>query len=327
MNQKIVSLDIGGTYIKGAVISLEGEILFSSSFPFPHGEIKEEMDKISDFYFSLIRSFKEEELLCLGIGCPGLVNSEKGEVYFAGHLGWNNLFLADEMKQRIHKPVYILNDASSAAWGDYRFGAGKAFSSLIFLTLGTGLGSGLIFNGKLWLANGGLTPELGYLSIDPKGKRGPNGKRGILESSISASALLEEAYKAMWKDQSSLLWKLCSDKKEELNGEMIFFAYEKKDKAAKKAIKSYYENLSRAVIDLTDMLEPEAIIFGGGLSEGQDGFLSPLKETLKKKTWLSKGIVEVKLLCSPLGNKAGLLGAGIYALERLKKEENKDGTK
>ncbi|MCI2068102.1 MAG: ROK family protein [Bacilli bacterium] len=321
MNKKIVSLDIGGTYIKGAVISEQGEILLTSAIPFPRGQITEEMDKIAAFYSSLVSSFKEEELLCLGIGCPGLINCQKGEVYFAGHLGWKNLFLAEELERRIHKPVVVLNDASAACWGDYRFGAGKDFSNLVFLTLGTGLGSSLIFDGKLWLGNGGLTPELGYLSIDPKGKKGPNGKRGLLEASISASALLEDAYQSIKDDKSSLLWSLCEGKKEQLNGEMIFSAYEKKDKVAKKALKAYYERLSQGVIDLIDMLEPEAVIFGGGLSERQDKFLSPLTKAMEKKTWLSKGIVEVKLLCSPLGNKAGLIGAGIYAFERMNQED------
>jgi glucokinase len=316
MSEYWMGVDIGGTFIKAGLIGPDGLVIVSEA-PFPAGP----SEKTAETIFGMLKDLCHkghidiDDVQGIGAGSPGIVDSATGNVFFASNLGWKNAKLANEIFKATGKKTVILNDANAAAYGEYVYGSRRAFSSMVFLTIGTGVGSGVISNGVLLEGYRGTGTELGHMSININGDACKCGRSGCFEEYVSTTALLKEATEAMVRHSESRLWSLAPTGK--IDGKIFFQAVREKDKIACEVLDKYMKYLAFGLGNIINAFGPEAIVIGGGISEAKDYFLNPLKEAMASQVWLGKGIVDLKIQCSALGNTAGFLGAAAYAKEHL----------
>lgn len=311
-----IGIDLGGTYIKYGLVSEAGEIIRKGKVPTPAGCGYAETVEV---IVSAVRGLaKSGASVCgLGIGAPGVVDGEKGIVRTSGNLGWENKPLAEDLFAKLGIPVTLANDANAAAYGEYACGAGKEYRSVVLLTLGTGVGSGIVLNGKLFEGSRGAGAELGHEVIRFGGEKCACGRRGCFEAYASATALIRQTRLAMEKDKASALWQLCEGDINNVNGKTAFDGAAAGDKTAKRAVSNYLRYLSEGLANIANTFRPEAILIGGGISAQGEKITKPLQKRVDK-LMLGRGTyAPVKILTATLGNDAGLVGAAMLAKEKV----------
>ena len=192
------------------------------------------------------------------------MDGEKGIVRLSGNLGWVNKPLAQDLSERLGIPVTLTNDANAAAYGEYACGAGSDYKSVVLITLGTGVGSGIVLNGKLFEGNEGAGAELGHEVIRMDGEKCACGRRGCFEAYASATALIKQTMRAMEKDRQSMLWQLCGGDINKVNGKTAFDGAQSGDRTAKRVVSNYLRYLSEGLANIANTFRPEAILIGGG---------------------------------------------------------------
>lgn len=308
-----VGVDIGGTGLKVGLVDEQGEFLTEKKCKTRRGA----ENVISDIV-GLIRSVCSESPaapVAVGIGCPGLINSKNGEVVYSNNLDWHNVPIKEIIQKEVGMPAFITNDANAAALGECFCGAGKKYDSMIMITLGTGVGSGIVVGGKLFEGNMGSGVELGHEVICVGGEKCTCGRRGCFEAYSSATALIRFAKRAMKKDENSLLWQKCGGDEEKVDGIAIFAAVRDGDKTAAKVVKKYIYYLSEGLANITNAFHPQALVLGGGICAAGDVFLKPLKKRVDKYTYGGADFAPVDLIIAELGNKAGICGAAKLAID------------
>ena len=266
-----IGIDIGGMSIKGAAVDSIGKVYETFSMPFIKGEpgevtIRKLAETVRD-YISMCKL--EGKIVGIGIGSPGTLDVKNGIVEYANNLGWNQLPVADLMREVLPYPVRLTNDANAAALGEAKYGAGKEYQNIIMLTLGTGVGGGIILNSKLYEGNQGKAGELGHVVVGVDGEQCTCGRKGCLETYASATALIRETKKAMLKNKKSLLWKMCPEI-EMVSGKVPFEAAKKGDATAIKVLDNYVKYLGEGILNYCNIFRPNAIV------------LSPEEEYKKK---------------------------------------------
>ena len=307
-------IDLGGTGIKCGIVDENGKIVAIKKCPTKKGVDAKEI--LSDMA-NLVKDLRKETGLKLegvGVGCPGLIDTEKGNVVYSNNLVWKNVPLVKTLKEELNLPVYVTNDANAAALGEYYFGAGKKYKSLVMLTLGTGVGSGIVFGGKLFEGNLGAGVELGHEVIRVGGEKCTCGRKGCLEAYASATALIRQAQRAMERDKASLLWKFAEGDKANVNGKIVFDALRAGDKTAEKVVKKYTEYLAAGVTNAINAFHPQAIVLGGGICAAGDVFLMPLKRKVNRGIFGGTKFAPVEIVVASLGNDAGIYGAAALAI-------------
>ena len=226
-----VGVDIGGTSIKVGVIDRDGSILKRGSVKtdVAGGQHKIIAD-IGNLIWSLVDT-KDRDFVGIGIGCPGAINSVTGTVDRAYNLNWENVPLAEQLARHINKPIKVSNDANVAALGETMFGVGRMYSNTIFITLGTGVGGGIIIDNKLYEGNESKGAELGHMVLVVDGEQCTCGRRGCMEAYCSASALIRETKNAMTAHPESDMWKF-SRTLDDVDGRTAFECSKQGDKAA-----------------------------------------------------------------------------------------------
>lgn len=308
-----IGIDLGGTFIKYGIVNEDGEIIEKEKAATPAGCGYAETVEIIVSVTGKISAEHGAPVCGLGIGAPGVVDGEKGVVRSSGNLGWENKPLAEDLSAMLGIPVMLSNDANAAAYGEYVCGAGKQYNSIVLLTLGTGVGSGIVIDGKLFEGNRGAGAELGHETIRFGGEKCTCGRRGCLEAYASATALIRQTKRAMEKDRQSKLWQLCSGDFENVNGKTSFDGLRSGDTTAKKVVNAYIRYLAEGVANIVNAFRPEAILLGGGISREGDTLISPLKRKVKRLLFGDSRYAPVKILTASLGNNAGLVGAAMLA--------------
>ena len=311
-----IGIDLGGTYIKYGLVGEAGEIIRKGKVPTPAGcGYAETMEVIA----SAVRGLaKHGASVCgLGIGAPGVVDGEKGVVRLSGNLGWENKPFARDLSESLGIPVTLTNDANAAAYGEYACGAGSDYKSVVLITLGTGVGSGIILNGKLYEDNEGAGVELGHETIRMGGEKCACGRRGCFEAYASATALIKQTKRAMEKDRQSRLWELCGGDINNVNGKTAFDGLRSGDKTAKRVVSNYLRYLSEGLANIANAFRPEAILIGGGISAQGEGLTKPLQKRVDKLLLGHGAYAPVKIKTASLGNDAGLVGAAMLAKEKV----------
>jgi len=309
-----LGIDVGGTFVKGAVVNENGEILANGKIPTDKelGGEKVIYD-IADFSKKLVADCKIElsDVVGIGMGIPGIVDGNTGVITYVANLKWYNFPGAALLTKLTGLPVKLSNDANAAALGEMKFGAGKRYSSAVMITLGTGVGGGVIIDGKLFEGNKGAGTELGHSVIVVGGEPCNCGRRGCLETYASATALIRETRRAMQKNPESKLWSCGS--LEAVDGKLAFDFYNS-DADAKRVVDNYIEKLATGIANFANIFRPEAIIIGGGVCAQGDNLLNPLKKLLDAELF-AKGIgPDVDLIIAELGNNAGSLGAAALVM-------------
>ncbi len=309
MKKYYVGIDLGGTFIKGGIVNAEGEILASDKVPTESelggGKVASNIAYLTEKLLTAT-GISKTDVVGLGIGSPGMIDSQKGEVVFSGNLNWTHFPIAEETAKRVGLPVKLANDANVAALGETKFGCGKAYDNTILITLGTGVGGGIVIDGKLFEGYRSAGAELGHAVLMVGGEQCTCGRRGCFEAYASATALIRDTKRAMQANKDSKLWEVGS--LEAVNGKTPFDYYDK-DEAAKGVVDKYITMLGAGITNLANEFRPQAIILGGGVCAQGETLLKPLREILKNELFAGEKGPQVELLIATLGNNAGLLGA------------------
>ncbi len=317
-NEKyIIGIDLGGMSAKGGLFSQNGELLF---------EKKVETNSIDGFERTLQKLDNLSKMLveeygttmsfvkAIGVGVPGVVDSRRGVVLRWSNFGWDNVPFTEKLSKLTGKQVYIANDANVAALGESKFGATSQYQSSILLTIGTGIGGGIVFDGKLIEGYRCAGAELGHITIREGGLSCACGRKGCYEKYASATALIRQTRHAMVEDLSTLMWTVAKGKIENVNGRTAFIAAQQGDETAKKVVEQFVGYLSEGIADFVNILRPEAIVIGGGISNEGELLFNPLRKAVDERTYIAMDIVPLKIVGAQLGNKAGIYGA--YCIAR-----------
>lgn len=256
-----------------------------------------------------------DEVEAIGIGCPGVIDSTSGVVVNWSNFKWKNIPLAALVGEFTQKPVYVSNDANVAALGEAVYGAGKGYRNSIMLTIGTGLGGGIVLDGKLFEGGRSAGAELGHTVIVQNGDLCTCGRRGCLERYASTSALIRCTREEMEQNPASLLWKYAS-KPERVNGTTVFSALKEGDEGARRVFETYIAALGEGIVNFANIFRPEAFILGGGISAERETLLAPLRQYVMPRLYVASDYAPLDIVCAALGNDAGLYGAANYALTR-----------
>ncbi len=310
-----VGIDIGGMSAKCAV--LRDEQLYGVS------RCKTERDcSAEETAERLVMLVKEvvqksgvtmQEVAAVGIGSPGIIDSAKGVVVSWTNYNWQNVPLGELIKNKLKKPCCILNDANAAALGEYEYGAGKQYHSAVMITIGTGIGSGIVFDGKIFEGNQGAGGELGHEVIKFGGEKCTCGRRGCFERYASARALIHQTQKAMIIHPESELWRIYNGNTENINGKTVFDGLRLGDRTAKSVLDRYIKYLAAGITNAVNAFRPEAVILGGGISAEGETITKPLQEIVNREKMGGSFSASVQIVTATLGNDAGIYGAAEYA--------------
>ncbi|MGN0807204.1 MAG: ROK family protein [Candidatus Coproplasma sp.] len=309
MKKYYIGIDIGGMSVKGVVVGSDGKIICQGTAP--TGE-KDGGASLTADVCELVNSLIAQsglnalEFAGVGIGCPGVIDSKNGVVVFAGNLALKNFPLVKEVQGRLNLPVKITNDANAAALGEVRFGAGKKYDNAVFITLGTGVGGGVIIDGKLFEGYKSAGTELGHIVIKEGGNLCTCGRRGCFEAYSSATALIKSTAKAMEENKESAMWKTYTP--QTVNGKTAF-EYMDCDKTAKKVVEEYILHLACGLTNIANIFRPQIIMLGGGVCNQGERLIAPVRELVKKEIFGGCDYADIEIVKATLGNSAGALGA------------------
>jgi glucokinase-like ROK family protein len=304
-----IGIDLGGTFIKGGIVDDMGNIVLQDKVP---TESEKGAGRVATNIANLCKNLLKRvnmsatDIVGIGMGVPGMIDSAKGEVVYSNNLNWKHFFISKEVEKQTGLPVKIANDANVAALGETKFGCGKAYNNTVMLTLGTGVGGGIIIDGKLFEGNRSAGAELGHSVIVAGGEQCTCGRKGCLEAYASATALIRDIKRAMLADKNSKMWEIGS--LDNVTGKTAF-DYKDCDQSAKTVVDSYIEKLGVGITNIANEFRPEAVILGGGVCAQGDNLIKPLQEFVNKEIFAGEKGPQVKILTATLGNSAGLLGA------------------
>ncbi len=324
MKKYIIGIDLGGMGAKGAVFSYEGELLYNSKVKTCKKDgFEGTVELLNRFAQDLAKGAGVDysDVVAIGLGSPGVVDSMRGIVLRWSNFDWDNVPLADSLSKLANKPVYIANDANVAALGEAKFGSTAQYQSSILITIGTGVGSGIVFDGKLIEGFRSAGAELGHVTIREGGLPCACGRRGCYEKYASTTALIRQTRHAMVEDLNSLLWEESGGKIENVDGRTAFAAARRGDKTAQAVIDQFVGYLSEGIADFVNILRPEAIVLGGGIVGEGETLFEPLRKAVDARTYIAMDIVPLKIVGAKLGNQAGVYGAYSLAKERLESEK------
>ncbi|WP_103501724.1 ROK family glucokinase [Streptomyces sp. SM14] len=306
-----IGVDIGGTKIAAGVVDESGTILSTSKVPTPPTP-QGVVDAIADAVRSCGEGVGAE---AVGIGAAGYVDDKRATVLFAPNINWRHEALKDKVEQRVGLPVVVENDANAAAWGEYRFGAGAGHEDVVCITLGTGLGGGIVMGGRLYRGRFGIAGEFGHIRIVPDGLLCGCGSQGCWEQYASGRALVRYARQraSASPDAAAVLLSLGDGTPEGIDGRHVSAAARQGDPVAIDSFRELARWAGAGLADLASLFDPAAFIVGGGVSDEGDLVLEPIRKSFRR--WLvgSRYRPHAQVLAAQLGGRAGLVGAADLA--------------
>ncbi|AZU64417.1 ROK family glucokinase [Neobacillus mesonae] len=308
MKQKIIGIDIGGTYVKIGIIDLNGEIL--SKWEIETNKQDQGKHIIDEIWRSIQHKVTAAELehsiLGIGIGVPGVVDEKQGKVLEAVNIGWKNYELKKHFEEIPALPIHVENDANTAALGECWRDAEK-HDDIMVVTFGTGIGCGIITDGKVLHGHKGLAGEIGHFVVNPNGSPCNCGRRGCLETVASATGIVREAMKVVDQEPTCRLAMLYK-KDGRLTAKDIFELAKEGDTHCIEIIHQMNDDLGLVLANVATVVNPAKILIGGGLSKAGDIFLTGIEASFKKHSieWIGDN---TKIEFTSLGNDAGIIGA------------------
>ena len=310
-------IDLGGTFVKGGIVDEEGNILVKDKIPTgkerPYAEIAADMAQLV-LDLAKKAGISPADVKAAGVGSPGTIDSKNGIIVYSNNIRWEKVPLGAELKKHLGIPVFITNDANAAALGESFAGAAKSYPSSVFITLGTGVGGGIILDNVLFEGNRSAGAEIGHMVIRMGGEKCTCGRRGCFETYASATALIRQTRNAMAKDKTSKLWEICPHL-EDVNGKTAFDGMRAGDKTAEKVVKNYITYLAEGIANLANIFRPDAVVLGGGVCAEGDNLLVPLRRKVNRLLYGGTKYAPVLVTVAQLGNDAGLVGAARFAMQ------------
>ena len=309
-----IGVDLGGTNIAVGVIDENYNIIgrgkAKTACPRPAEDIFADMCKCvkaaaADAGVSL------DEIESIGIGTPGTVDKAKGIISYANNLDFNNVPAVELMKKEFPDvTIRLENDANCAALGEALAGSGKGKSSFVAVTLGTGVGGGIVLDGKLLTGCNDAGGEIGHISIKFDGEQCNCGRVGCWERYASATALVKQTKDAMLANKDSKMWEICPDI-DKINGRVAFDGMRAGDKAASEVVDNYCKYVAIGITNIINALQPEMICVGGGISNENEYLLAPIRSFVERERYSRFSKVQTEICKATLGNDAGIIGAAL----------------
>jgi glucokinase len=311
-----IGVDIGGTKIHAGVVDDSGAIIASALRPTAKRDAPAVLAQVNELIAELRA---DHPVVAIGIGVAAGVSSDRSFVYFAPNLVWTNVPVGEIVQASTGLPVVVENDGSAAAWGEFRFGAGRDAQDCLMITLGTGIGAGHVVNGCLARGAHGLGNEVGHMNVIPDGRRCGCGRRGCWEQYASGSALVRMArdLAAEHRTRATVLLDMGDGTPEGVLGEHVTAAARAGDAVAQEAFVEFGNWVGRGLADLTAIIDPEMFVIGGGVSDAADLFIADAQAVLQDRIFGGKSRPMPKFRLATTGNSAGLLGAADLARRSL----------
>ena len=314
---KYVGVDIGGMSIKAGIVEGDGNILCKKVIETnPDGADVEIVRDIANLVLSLLdeNGISKDEIAGIGIGSPGSVYDEKGTIRYSCNINFKNTPITKLVADFTGiANVKVSNDANCAALGETLFGAGKGAKNSVMMTLGTGVGTGIVVDGKLLTGNRSAGAEGGHITINLGGATCGCGKRGHLEAYASATALMNQARVATIKHPESLLAKRAAA--EGLSGKLVFDCKDAGDKVAEGVVKKYLKYVGIGLVNFANIFYPEVLIIGGGISYQGDAIIKPLQRYVSRNVYGAEYSPKIKVVAATLKNDAGIVGAACLVMQ------------
>ncbi|MFH0768407.1 MAG: ROK family protein [Chloroflexota bacterium] len=315
----VLAVDLGGTKIIVALISNRGEMLASESRPTLADEGHETVIKrifAAIDHLLTLRSTSSSQLHSISIAAAGAIDTKKGIITISPNLpGWINIPLRSIVEEQYKVNVFLLNDANAAALGEHRFGAGKGANNLIYITVSTGIGGGIIIDGRLYSGASGGAGEVGHMTIDTNGPVCNCGNIGCWETLASGTALAKKAIRRINAGEKSLLTEMVEGKIENITAKEVSLAAQNGDHLASEVVTRVINYLGIGMVNLVNILNPEIIIVGGGMSKMGDLLFDPLRQIVRERAF-KLSAQAVRIVPAQLGDDAGVIGAAVFAFQQ-----------
>ena len=314
-----IGIDLGGTNIVAGVVDENYKIISKAStktnLPRPEKEIAADMARVS------VQAVKEagldmNQIEWVGIGTPGIANSEKGIIEYSCNLGFDNTPMVDYIKEYIDKPVFIENDANAAAYGEYVAGAAKGAKNAVCITLGTGVGGGIIIDGRIYSGSNFAGAEIGHTVIEVDGPECACGRRGCFEVFSSATGLIRMTKEAMDNDKYTLMHKITAERNGKVTARTSFDAMRMGDKTAKAVVDKFIKYLAAGITNTINIFQPDILCIGGGVCNEGDPLLLPVRALVKKEVYTRNSPKNTEIVIAKLGNDAGIIGAAFLGMAK-----------
>ncbi len=306
-----LGIDLGGTNVHAGVVDEKGGLLAQANVSTPRGaESVVEAIHRAALEAAEGAGVPLAELRSAGLASAGSIDPVEGLVLHAYNLGLDHVPLARMVSERLEMPTFLENDANAAALGEFVAGAGRGYHSLVAVTLGTGVGAGAVMGGKLFTGFNYAGMEAGHMVIHRGGRACTCGRKGCWEAYASATGLIRSTREAMEAHPESALWRFAAGP-EQVNGRTVFDACEAGDPAAQAVLRTYLEDLACGVTNLINILQPEVLCIGGGISRQGEKLLKPLREVLDREEFTRDSPRRTTLRVARLSSEAGIIGAAL----------------
>jgi glucokinase len=310
-----VGIDLGGTNIATGVVDDQYRILEKYSvktrgMELPFGRV---VENIADAAEEVVRraGLTMDEIESVGMGTPSCINPKTGLLVHANNMGWHNLPLYGELEKHIKRPLYIRNDADCAALGEVLAGSARRYRDALMITLGTGVGGGMIMGGKIFNGCDHMGAEFGHTKLVCDGIQCTCGQYGCFESYGSATALIRQTREAIEKTPCSLMGRMCEGDLQKVDGKLAFDAARSGDPDAMAVVDRYIRYVAAGLSTLITIFRPEVIIIGGGICAEGDFLLDPLNRRIAECTFAAAEVGVPRAIPAELGNDAGIIGAAM----------------
>ena len=309
-----LGIDLGGTNIVAGVVDKKYKIVAKAScktaVPRPESEICDSMAEVAKKAVEKAK-LTMDDIESVGIGVPGAVNPKTGVIEYSANLFFHNWEVVEMMEERLGKKVHIENDANAAALGEYLAGSAKGARNAVAITLGTGVGGGIIIDGKIYSGSNFAGAELGHMVIVKDGKECACGRRGCWETYASATGLINLTKQKILSEklEFSYMLKLCDGDINKVNGRTAFDAMRDGDPTAKSVVEEYISYLSCGLVNIINIFQPDVLCIGGGISNEGENLLAPVRSYVERERYTKHNDKQTVICKCMLGNDAGIIGA------------------
>ncbi len=311
-----LGFDLGGTNMVVGLVDEEGRVIAKNSCP---TRARRPQEAIANDMANLVLDLLEKQSLStsdvtfFGLASPGIANSDTGVIEYANNLPFDHFSVAEYMREKTGiQNILIGNDANAAALGEAVCGQAKGTKNSVLITLGTGVGGGIILNGKIHTGINHSAGELGHIVIQHGGRKCTCGRRGCWETYSSAVGLIEMTREKMRERTDSAMWRLCDGDSKRLSGKTAFAAAKLGDEAAREVVGMYVEYLACGLTNIINIFQPEVLSIGGGISGEGEYLLEPVRRIVEFEQYTSSSPIKTRLCIATAGNDAGIIGAAFF---------------
>ena len=306
-----IGIDIGGMSFKVGLVDENGKVVYKTKMT---AVLNDTDSAVSGLVEKIQQTLDENSLTVkdiygIGIGSPGIISSKEGVIECAYNLGWIKFDIVNRLKKYFDTEIKLSNDANVAALGEAVFGAAKGYNDVVMVTLGTGVGGGVVIDGKLYEGGESKGTELGHVTLIYGGEKCSCGRSGCVETYVSATALIRQTKNAMKNDKDTMMWQIVDGDIEKVDGQTAFKAFKAGDKVGTDVVNTYTAYLGESLMNFMNIFRPQIIVIGGGISGEGKYYTDMIEKYCADRHYGFLHAPVVKIVTASNGNDAGIIGA------------------